>query len=400
MTVAFLGNMNNNHFAMVRYLRDRGLDARLLLFDGEPDHFHPSADAYDESYRSYCQTLSWGNPVHWSRTPGATIAKDLAGYDVIVGCGFAPAYGLRAGRLIDVFAPFGADLHRSTRYWPTYPRRLYGTWQAVRYQRRAIPKCSVFHMELTNALYERRWAQYRGAAQRWYFGLPMVYTGMYTPEAVASHAGGTRWAREFRRIRERSDLLLLSHVRHVWGGRHGDPNQKGTDRLFRGVALLKRRHPGLKVNLITFEYGTRVSQSKSLVAKLGLDDSIHWFPISLRKDLMCGVLHADVVCSEFEHSWLSSGVVYEGLAMGKPVLGFRSDELYRERYPRLYPMMNARNAESICARLEEWLADPVRHREMGEEGRRWYAEMVVSPAIRQYVSFVESRGAGAAVAAQ
>ena len=33
--VALLGNMNNNHFSLARYLRDRGAEADLLLFDSE-----------------------------------------------------------------------------------------------------------------------------------------------------------------------------------------------------------------------------------------------------------------------------------------------------------------------------------------------------------------------------
>jgi glycosyltransferase involved in cell wall biosynthesis len=249
-------------------------------------------------------------------------------------------------------------------------------------------------MDLTNPLYESRWAELRGLSERWYFGIPTPYTGLYTPHQVAAAAGQTRWASEFARIREASDLLLFSHVRHVWGVRSWPhPDLKGTDRLLRGIALFKQRNPGISVNLITFEYGTHVRESKALVAELRLGDSVHWFPKTLRKDLMCGVLGADVICAEFEYSWLSSGVVYEALAMAKPILGFRNDELYRGQYPSLYPIMNARSPERICARLEQYMSAPEAHRAMGERGLQWYRDHVVSPAIDRYVSFIETRDA-------
>ena len=131
MKVAFLGNMNNNHFAMARFMRDRGVDAEVLLFDNDPDHFHPSADSYDEDFATYCRTLTWGTPAHWLRTPTATIVRDVEPYDVLIGCGLAPAFLGRANRRLDVFVPHGADLHHYTRYRLTYPTRLPGTWAAV-----------------------------------------------------------------------------------------------------------------------------------------------------------------------------------------------------------------------------------------------------------------------------
>ena len=35
MKIALLGNMNNNNFALLRYFRDLGFDAHLLLFKND-----------------------------------------------------------------------------------------------------------------------------------------------------------------------------------------------------------------------------------------------------------------------------------------------------------------------------------------------------------------------------
>ncbi len=51
MKVAIIGNMNNNNFSLLRYLRDLGINAKLFLFknDGtnESSHFSCSADTFE-----------------------------------------------------------------------------------------------------------------------------------------------------------------------------------------------------------------------------------------------------------------------------------------------------------------------------------------------------------------
>ena len=51
MKIALLGNMNNNHFALLRYLRDVNIDAYLLLYiedgKGANSHFKPENDQKD-----------------------------------------------------------------------------------------------------------------------------------------------------------------------------------------------------------------------------------------------------------------------------------------------------------------------------------------------------------------
>ena len=38
LSIGLLGNMNNNHFSLGRYLRDAGYDCQLLLFKNEQEH--------------------------------------------------------------------------------------------------------------------------------------------------------------------------------------------------------------------------------------------------------------------------------------------------------------------------------------------------------------------------
>lgn len=390
MNIALIGNMNNNHFAVARYLRDRGVNARLLMYDSEFAHFHPAADSYDLSYASYCDQLEWGNPARWFKTAPAKLRRDLEPFSVLIGCGLAPAYALRAGRRLDIFAPYGSDLHDFTKFTAVSPNRLLPIWAAVSAQRRGIRQCKVFQMDHTNRIYEKMWGRFRGASQRWRIGIPLVYGKMYSENPIEAMANRTHWGREFMELRAQSDLMVFSHGRHVWGCPAGDPNQKGTDRLLRGFASFRKSHPKVKSHLVMLEYGADVSKTRALVAELQLETAVMWFPRMSRKDLMVGLGVADIVCTEFYHSWLCSGVIYEALVMGKPILGYRDDALYKAYYKSLYPILNAQTADEIAFRLGDFWQNKVFHQTESRRGASWYEEYVVEPAMNKYLEYFES----------
>ena len=51
MKIALIGNLNNNHFSLMRYLRDLGFDTYLLLYmedgKGTNAHFIPENDSWN-----------------------------------------------------------------------------------------------------------------------------------------------------------------------------------------------------------------------------------------------------------------------------------------------------------------------------------------------------------------
>jgi hypothetical protein len=237
LKVALLGNMNNNQFALARYLRDAGVDADLLLFDNEVGHFGPAADTFDLGYQRYCRTLEWGTPMGVVTTPKRTIAADLGPYDVIIGCGPAPAYCERIGRTLDVFVPYGGDLLELTQYALGRPEALHRRWHAVHLQRLGIRRSAIVHMAPC-PMFEGRYAQLQPRSERWALGLPMIHLPTYDRSSIERHAAKTHWWSEFQRVREQHDVLLFAHARHVWrwgptprrGGRPPTPGTSGAAR--------------------------------------------------------------------------------------------------------------------------------------------------------------------------
>ena len=114
-----------------------------------------------------------------------------------------------------------------------------------------------------------------------------------------------------------------------------------------------------------------------------------------RKHLMVGLGLSDIACGEFENSWVASGVLYEALVMGKPILAYRDDQLYREGAPDLYEIMNARGPDEIADRLEEFLDDPTACRRMGLRGRAWYDRRAATECVAKYMELIAAKGSGA-----
>ena len=61
--IALIGNMNNAHYTLMRYLSDNAFDCTLLLFNNEISHFNPDSDTYahdrfDKMFRAALQQES------------------------------------------------------------------------------------------------------------------------------------------------------------------------------------------------------------------------------------------------------------------------------------------------------------------------------------------------------
>ena len=383
--------MNNNHFALARYLRDAGVDAHVLLTDDEYPHFHPTADSYEE-LPGFVHQLGWGSARSLIRTSVEQVKNDIAPYDLLVGCGLAPAHCLRASRSLDVFAPYGSDIWEATQFRFCRPQNIPLIWNAVWRQRQAIGKCRVVHMSPCKA-YESNIHRFAPHAIRWGEGLPMVYAAMYNQELPAFVVDRSRYGSDFKRVRDESDMMIFSSVRHAWKLSENDPNSKGTDLLLQAIAILKRRYPSLRVKLVTFEYGNDVTASRKLAEELGITDCVCWFPIMQRKDLMAGLLLSDAACGEFRWSYDSSGVILEALVAGRPLVMHRNDKDYLSTAPAggLCPVLNSKNPEEIAGRFEWIVSNPNTASDFGAKGREWYDTQVVRPAIKRYLELIQNR---------
>lgn len=386
LKVALIGNMNNNNFVLLRCLLDQGIDVNLLILKNEPAHFSPGSDTNEiEKYNDKIKIVKWGDRKDWFSISGKEINNDLKLYNFLIGTDLAPAFCGRAQRNLDIFVPHGSDLGHFTYYKLTWPNKLIQTWFAVYMQRKYIPKVKYFHMEGSIELYEKRWMKFKGNSIRWTISMPLVYK-----EKKESVDYKCNIIKNIKKIKKESDLTLYYNVRHVWGGdKNKDANQKGSDKVLRGLSLFKERNPEIIFNLITFEYGTKVNESKKLIKKLKLEENIKWFPLSERKNIIVGMQEADLVLGEFENSWVTYSVIAEALSLNKPIITYREDECHIKTYNDLYYILNAKTDVQICEKIEYYLKNKNEVIEKSSRGWDWYKSNINIPAISLYTQAIQ-----------
>ena len=390
MSVGLIGNMNNNHFVLARYLRDAGIDAHLILTCDEFSHFHPSADTFDLEYQQFTQQVSWGTQDDVRTLSPALLQKNLAPYDVLIGCGFAPAFCLKAGRALDVFIPYGSDLYDATRHYK-WPHHYLRHRKAVSLQRRGIAESRVISMPPCPTMYESILDHLAPGVQRWERGIPLVYSPDYSQEKLGQNATRSHWKWRFDEIRADSDFLVFMTGRHVWDCPVSNPSHKGNDIFLRGLADFALRNPDTRIHVVMFEYGSDVMQTKDLAKQLKIDHAISWFPVLHRKEIMLGLNMADLLCGELTHSWIMGGASFEALSLGVPIMMYRDEDIKSGTSTGLYPILNVANSTEVADGLEWSLNSGDELKDMGLRGAQWYEDEVVVPSIAQFADYLSIR---------
>lgn len=385
MRIALVNNNNNILFSIARHLRDRGHDVTLCLMDYEyyeAPHFHPSCDTFDLDYQSYTRVLEWGLGKAFSTYDFKKVRADLDRYDYVIGTGSTPAFLAKIGRPLDMFIPWGADLWESPFNFPPFNRRsVRSLFEFPYWQRQGVKDCKVVLSDVSPivepALDRLKWKGHRIVGQA-----PMPYGPLYKPGNLARFEDRCAWFHVVRELRARTDVLVHAPARHVWKSTLNYNWTKGTDKIIRGVAEAKKRAKGKRFGLVFYEYGPDVNASRELCAELGLTDDVLWLPLSTRKEVMVNLSVCDFSIGEVgETSWITGGTILEALAMAKPLLTRRDDELYVDSYDSLYPRVQVRVAEDITKALVAFSEDPAPFKAMGEGGRAWFDQQVETKSL-------------------
>jgi glycosyltransferase involved in cell wall biosynthesis len=392
MKIGILGNMNNAYFSLSRYLRDKGYDCKLLIFKNEPEHFDPSCDTHSDDYRKYIKKLSWGDPADFLTVDLGKVREDLEEFDFLIGNGPAPAYVTRIGRKLDIFMPYGYDLYALPFIRMVHPLRLPAYVTIARYQRKGIGDSSYTLFDRTNKEFEKVFSKLHFKGKRIISALPMIYhkeyepSGMDTSELVLSRI-------DLNKLRSENELLIVQHARQVWTKLPDQWSAKGNDELIKGYAQFLKAHPNKSSKLVLFEYGSSVEDTKKLITKLDIGDSVIWLSKMSRKDLMKVLALADLVIGELYHSWLTYGVVLEALCLGKPVMHYRNDAEFVHDYPDLYPMLNANSARMVFEGLSKLAANKSEVLSSGRKGKEWFLEFCVNRPINSIIKIIKEKQA-------
>lgn len=413
MKIGLIGNMNNNNFALMRYFRDLGADAHLLLYandgQGSLSHFKPDCDSWDigrwQPYihqtavpnapvaalgfpyswamglRSMIRSWFWLNDVNVLPVSKNQIRSDYAGYDRLIGSGISPATLNRAGIDLDIFFPYssGVEFFRTGEFLVHFSGRLginrFIFTRVAKRQKAGIQAArNVLNAEMgitQDVLLDLGLTPLKLA-------IPMVYEQGLLPEAPPNKVLCDAWD-----AIANSDFTLLNQSRLMWcNPGHYSPEawikeNKNNDWLLHAFAALLKARPDLKSKLLVVEYGPDVASTRLLAAELEIDSYIHWLPKMNRRELMWLLSRVSIGVGEFYNvpRMIWGGTGWEALASAKPLLqGFNFDE---GEFDQIYgypppPMLPVRNQNDIVQHLIDMADHPEKREEIGRGAKEWF----------------------------
>lgn len=386
--VALIGNMNNGHFAMMRYLRDLGVDAHLMIYNNEAAHFYPQNDTWEwQKWSAYVHQLPFSNGGVDSLQLGKSgLLKALDGFDFYIGNGISPVLFRKMGKTLDLFIPYGEGVEfiiehhfrwkhpGSTAYSFVRKRMMEG---ALRRSVKAIVTANL-HPHSQNT-YERLGLHP--------INMPILAVYLEPRPDAGSHSQRVSVAIERMK---RSSLVVFSHVSHIWKNlpvpHYMGGVGKRNDLLIQGFSEYVGKSSDSEALLCLFDYGRDVAETKSLIGELNIAKQVVWLPKMSRREIMCLLPHADIGGGEFAGMYWG-GCGWEFLACGVPMLHQLSDPgRYETAEMPLPPFFNVASAEEICGVLLE--NDRQSLKIKGEACRRWFDRYQGYSLAKRYVELI------------
>ena len=419
MKIALIGNMNNNNFALMRYFRDMGADAHLLLYsnDGQAtlSHFKPESDTWQierwlpyihqmeivngeftivgrkESQliylrplaiaKSYIRKFFGQDDPGWQAPSADFIKRDLSGYDKYIGSGITPAVFNLIGMKLDIFYPYATGIEFYAA--PEFVVKLDSINLATRisskkiknYQQLGIRQAKYrinSELSLTKESFDRIGVDFIK------YTTPMVYL-----ESISNinkiNFKYFDLVDEIKNI----DFTILSASRLFWVKRNNygkdewHVENKNNQKLIYAFEKFIKLRPHINARLYLFEYGPDVQNTKVLCRKLGIQSSVRWVPKMDRRDIMILLNSVNIASGEFydvpKAMWGGTG--WEALAAGKPLLqGFNFKHGEFESYygyPEP-PMLPIREHEDILVHLLDMADNPAKCKKIGLEALEWF----------------------------
>jgi len=413
MKIALIGNMNNNNFAIMRYLRNLGADAHLLLTSndgkGVLSHFKPESDTWEmENWQPYIHQTSIPNvplaaltfPFSWlvalltivrswmglqdgwvQPISNLQIIKEFGGYDRYIASGIVPAIFSRVPLQLDIFYPYsiGVEFLSSGEF----VNGLNGTTSLRQIFRLAVRSRQAIGIGEARYTFCNEMGPTQSALRAIgvhpiKLAIPMVFSDEVLPEDIPNPR-----IRDCILLLQRSRFTIMHHARLMWKnpGNFSVVDWKNQNKnnswLLRAFAELIRLRPKLNPMLVILEYGPDVDLTKQLANELGVGSQIIWLPKMDRRDLMWLMQKIDVGVGEFYTipKMIWGGTGWEVIAGGKPLLQGFNFEIGEFKQYYGYPpppMLGVRKEQDILTHLVDMADHPVKREDIGQRAKEWF----------------------------
>jgi hypothetical protein len=391
MKIALLGNMNNNNFSLLRYLRDFGMDAHLLLYKsdgtGYSDHFAVESDTFEiEKWKPYIHqtnisdniVCAFNFPLSWLLSLRLYIRSIfnkqlqyifpvskkylknlLKNYTHLIGSGITPAMLNRINKKLTIFFPhsIGVEYYNSFVINSIVNQKNFLAkffFKTLKRQQKIGIQNSKFIINMERSLTEIALKEI-GVKSEPIF-LPLYIKNSF-PKILNN--------KEIDYVDEalqKSFFSIISHARLLWKkpSNYSDNEwigqNKNNDRLVRAFARLKTRRIELKPLLFLFKYGKDVQPTEELIKELGIDNDVIFLPKMNRKFIYNIISKVDAGVGEFYDikNLMFGYTAVEIMAMGKPLIqafDYSEDEFEDSFGTTLPPILPAKTEDEIFNQL-------------------------------------------------
>jgi len=384
MRVAFIGNMNNNHFAMMRYFHDLGVEAHLFKFANELDHFQPESDTYFiEKWKFYIHQTDIidGDIKQLYFLKKKNLYSLFKGYDFYIGNGLSPYYLAKAGIPLHLFLPYSIGIEYTYRIYKKTVLDVFKEFYIKCLQENAIKK-NVSIICTTEELTIDKSISLGIRTER--LSIPMVYF---------ENIQNQNWpiTDEIKNKILNFDFKIFSHVSHI-DHENKIYKTKRNDILIISFAKYLKNNPNHNSVLILLEYGNDVEYTKKLIKENGIEFNVIWLPKMTRKDLMFIIDKIDIGASEFGgYTWGGTG--WEFLCMGKlffHYIHFNKSQIENIMSAPLPPFINSNDSEVISEKLSYYYNNKLELKELEKDIKLWFNSFSGKELAKKYIDLLKS----------
>lgn len=388
--IALIGNMNNNFFSMMRYLRDKGYDARLFIFLNESKHFAPECDTWEiDKWRPYIEYLNVSDSQYAIFSKKILKLKQkFDEYDIIIGCGIVPAIFYKIGIRLDIFIPYAYGIeYLNFRFNLRNPLKYIIDFYVKQFQIQGIKRVKyVITSDYSNKnaeIFESLNIKPEKLA------IPMLYL-------KDNNQLVTDKIKKIINVFKQKDIVLFSHVAHKWKRipKTWVIDMKRNQVLIEGFAKYihdnKRKY--LKPLLVLLEYGHDVEASKELVRKNSIEKYVLWLPLLGRREILLLLDYVNIGGGEFGGA-LWGGTGWEFISKGVPF--FQYVKMTPEEYlistgQPMPSFINVSTPDEIAEHLINYESNPYYYKGLGENNRNWFHKYFENELIDKYIDLIET----------
>lgn len=379
MKIAFVDNMNNNFYGFCRYLRDAKLEVDLFEIPAIST-FKPEDDTFDDVTSEYWikkfpfPTL----PQFWTQDTNHLL-EPFREYDLIVTCGYCPAFFHRAGIRTHIFIPYGGDLDD---YFinPFHYQGLISQSALIEFFTAHYNQilCSLlFAIPPTVMLDSLK----RLNKPYFHEQIPIFY-----PPPVKEGEGHRmgKWT-------------IINPCRHLWLSPFNAPEDyhlyggiKRNDKIILALKKIKdtNRDSALMPTLKIYNYGPDFEHSVNLARYLGLSDMISVSKRSPRREIFQDMSEASAVVGAVRENYIGiGGVGVEAMAAGTPYIGY----MPRNEAPQFMnpPVIHVETSDDIASAILMLMGSPNVSNAIGVQQKKWFDLNCGHGKAQKFINFFD-----------